>query len=176
MDVANCQSLVVGARPRHRPQDYAVGSNPTTILQFMFMSTPVWQRSRVWHREEDRDFARKIGFKLPILKQIALVELDAIMVPDWARKKAIKGLTITNSSVWLRRIAANFLCRLDREAGGTPRLTVTDYRRCNNCKRVLLGPDAQARFELDRKYEGQRITCGPDCAELQKSRRKRKVA
>lgn len=140
------------------------------------MSTPAWQRSRIWRREEDREFARNCGFKLPILKQIALVELDAIYVPAWARARAIKGLTITDSTVWLKRIAANRLCREDREAGGTPKLTIESYRRCNICKRVLLGPEAEARFDLDRRFEGQRITCGPDCAELEKARKKRKAA
>lgn len=137
---------------------------------------PHWQRSRIWRREEDREFARNCGFKLPLLKQIARVDVTAIRVPTWARDKAIKGLTLTDSTVWLRRQAANMLCKLDQEAGGDPKLTTTPYRRCQVCSRVLLGPEAEARFELDRKFEGQRITCGPACAELEKARKKRRAA
>lgn len=127
---------------------------------------PAWRRERRW-RKEDRAIAKAVGWRLPILVRVALVELDVIRVPDWARKKAIKGLTVTESSVWLRRIAANKLAQLDRECGGRPKVTPEDFRRCHLCDRPLLGSDAATRFDLDRKFEGHRIPCGPDCVALE---------
>ena len=104
------------------------------------------------------------------MRVIGLVELDAITVPEWARRKAIPGLTITETSVWLGRIAANALARFDRESGGEPRLTIAAYRPCKVCGRARLGEDAEARWELDRKYEGWRLPCGPECLEIAKGR------
>jgi hypothetical protein len=102
------------------------------------------------------------------LAHIALVELDAIDVPGWARRKAIRGLSVERDKIWLRRIAANLLARLDIEAGGQPKVTPTEFRRCGICDRPLLGEEAQIRFDLDRRFEGHRIPCGPDCVELER--------
>ncbi len=136
------------------------------------MATPVWQRTRD-DRWRDERLRRRFGWKTPRLVQIALVEPEAIDVPGWALAKAIPGLTSDRSKVWLRRIAANLLCRLDQEAGGTPKLTVTSYRPCRLCGRALLDAEAEGRLALDRQYEGHRIPCGPDCMELEKARKKK---
>jgi hypothetical protein len=98
------------------------------------------------------------------------VDLDAIYVPAWAQAKAIRGLTLTAETIWLGRIAASALARLDREAGGTPVMTKTLYRRCPLCDRPLLGEEAQARFDLDRTMTGRQVPCGPECLDVSKSR------
>lgn len=105
---------------------------------------------------------------------MALVELDKIPVPQWARDKAIPGLTLTGNSVWLGRIAARALARLDQSVGGRPQLTFEVYRPCRICRRPLLGPAAEHRLELDRKFEGWRIPCGPECVEIETARKQRK--
>ncbi len=133
---------------------------------------PFWQRERA-QRREVRNLFRQWHLKLPRLQTVFLVELDQIYVPAWARAKAVKGLTVTASTVWLKRIAATALAALDREAGGDPMLTRTSYRRCGICGRALLGAEAEARWELDKQSEGHRLPCGPDCIELQKVKRRR---
>ena len=133
-------------------------------------NAPLWRRERNQRHADRRDRAAR-GLSTPKVHQIALVELDLITVPDWARQKAIKGLSITETSIWLRRIAANKLASLDIEAGGCPRLTPTAYRRCKQCGRPLLGVDAEGRLDLDRKFEGDRIPCGPECLEIINQRR-----
>jgi hypothetical protein len=137
---------------------------------------PLWRRSRDRNNELER-VRRTFGWSAPRLTQIALVELDRIYVPAWALEKAIRGLTVTPSSVWLRRIAANKLAALDIEAGGTPKLTVSAYRRCQMCDRALLGPEAEARLILDMRFEGEgkRTPCGPGCVELVHALGKREV-
>lgn len=143
------------------------------------MSTSIWLRDQpLWKQErarrrELRKICREAGVKLARLQSIFLVELDRIYVPAWARAKAIKGLTVTNTTVWLKRIAATKLAELDREAGGNPRLTASVYRRCHMCQRALLGAEAEARFELDRMSEGHRLPCGPECIEFEKARKQR---
>lgn len=129
---------------------------------------PAWQRTRDDRYRENGKLARW-EMRAPRLKQIALVEPELIPVPDWALRKAIKGLTSDRNKVWLGRIAANLLARLDREVGGNPKLTVTSYRACRLCGRVLLGAEAEARFEQDRKFEGHRAPCGPDCVETERA-------
>jgi hypothetical protein len=136
------------------------------------MATPVWQRTRD-DRWRDERIRRQFGWKTPRLKEIALVEPEAIDVPGWALAKAIPGLESNRDKVWLGRIAANLLCRMDQEAGGTPQLTVAKYRRCNLCGRALLDAEAESRFDLDRQYEGHRIPCGPDCTELERARKQK---
>ena len=124
-------------------------------------------------RKRDRAQRASRGLTTPRLRQVALVELDKIPVPQWARDKAIPGLTLTGDSVWLGRIAARALARLDESVGGRPRLTFEVYRPCRVCWRPLLGAMAEHRLELDRKFEGWRIPCGPECVEIEAVRRRR---
>ena len=111
----------------------------------------------------------------PRLRQVALVELDKIPVPQWARDKAIPGLTLTGDRVWLGRIAARALARLDESVGGRPQLTFEVYRPCRVCGRPLLGAAAERRLELDRKWEGSRIPCDPDCTAIAHAQRPERV-
>jgi hypothetical protein len=131
---------------------------------------PLWRRERI-QRAADAERYHVQGNAQPHLRTIALVELDAINVPEWARRKAIKGLTLTADSVWLGRIAANALAELDRQAGGSPKMTKSVYRRCKICKKPLLGPEAESRLDADRKVWGDGIPCGPDCLELMRAKK-----
>lgn len=134
---------------------------------------PLWRRERE-ARRQDREFRAAIGRATPRLIQIALVEPEAIHVPQYFLDRAIRGLTATRERVWLRRIAANMLARLDRECGGRPVLTREFYRRCKLCGRALLGAEAETRLALDREFEGHRIPCGPLCIEMQAAGNRRK--
>lgn len=125
---------------------------------------PLWRRERD-RRGHDREFAHSVGRVYPRLRTIGLVETAAIDVPDWALAKAIKGLHAPDGAVWLGRIDANYLAKLDRESGGRPKITLTAFRRCGICQRALIGDEAEERFELDQKSEGRRLPCGPDCIE-----------
>lgn len=125
-------------------------------------------------RKLDRERRAARGMATPRMRTILLVQLDAIAMPEWARRKAVKGLTVTETSIWLGRIAGRALERADRAAGGSPRVTPVGYRPCRVCKRPRLGLDAEHRLELDRKWNGDRIPCGPECAEIQAARARRK--
>lgn len=133
-------------------------------------------RAERLERRTDRARRKARGQATPRLRMVALVELDAIEVPAWARRKAVPGLTVTETSVWLGRIAARMLEREDQRAGGSPRLTMTGYRPCRLCGRARLGADAEYRLELDRQYGGASMPCGPECSELQAARKARRGA
>jgi hypothetical protein len=107
-----------------------------------------WERKGVW------------------LRQIGGVELTGPL-PQWAREKAIKGLTLTESSVWLSRKYAR---KLYRESPGA-KLTMTWYRPCKLCGRVLIGIEAKIRAELDQKRDGRKLPCAADCEEVRERRR-----
>lgn len=126
------------------------------------------QREREIRRAARRNYKAR-GAKFPRLATIGFVELDAIKVPEWAWFKAVPGLTRTDKSIWLRRILARELFREDQEAGGNPKITFTYWRPCKICKRSLVGPEAEHRWHLDRKWEGFRIPCGPDCIEIERA-------
>lgn len=102
----------------------------------------------------------------PRLQTIALVELELLDVPDWAIAKAVPGMQLERQRVWLRRIAARSLARLEERAGGRAQLTFVAYRMCRVCGRPRLAMDAEARLELDRKFEGWKIPCDSDCREM----------
>jgi hypothetical protein len=137
--------------------------------------------------------AKKWGLRVPKLKIVCLVEPEVITIPAWALAKAVPGLKAGPGSIWLGRIQAASLARMDRAEGGHPKLTPTPYRRCSQCGRGLIGPDAELRWEQDRQWEahkgselrydrdeghrgtyangGNPTPCGPDCTERQKIRR-----
>ena len=139
---------------------------------------PIWQRTAEQRdraaRRLDRERRKARGLSTPRLRTILLVELDAISMPAWARRKAIRGLTITASTVWLGRIDGRVLERLDRQCGGHPKVTSERYRRCRVCKRPLLGLDAEHRLELDRRWAGDGTPCSQECVEIAAARQKRK--
>ena len=107
----------------------------------------------------------------PRLQTIALVELEALEVPDWAAEKAVPGLRLEAKRIWLRRIAARSLARLEERAGGRAQLTFVAYRMCRVCGRPRLGMDAEARLELDRKFDGWKIPCDSDCLEMGRTKK-----
>lgn len=125
-------------------------------------------KERYWLREEKKAL-RARGLKVPKLAQVGLVELAAISVPDWARSKAIRGLTLTDTSIWLSRVPARRLMREDEAAGGKPKVAWTTYRRCKICQRPLLSLEAERRQQLDKRFEGERAICGPDCVEYEQA-------
>lgn len=122
--------------------------------------------------KEYRRQARVFGFPVPRLKTVVQVQTDAIPIPGWAREKAIAGLESNRTAVWLGRIHAALLAKLDREAGGAPKLTTTLFRRCRICSRALLGIAAQERWRQDLHRGGTDIPCGPDCIETAKARKR----
>lgn len=135
------------------------------------------RREQFWYsdralRGEYRRNAKEWGITVPRLKTVVQVQTDAIPIPGWAREKAIAGLASDSTQVWLGRIDAAVLASMDRQAGGTPRLTTTLYRRCRVCSRPLLGVAAQERFEQDRQFGGTQIPCGPDCLETARARKR----
>lgn len=125
-------------------------------------------KERYWRRQEKKAL-RARGLKVPKLTQVGLVELAAISVPEWARSKAIRGLTLTETSVWISRVPARRLMREDEAAGGKPKVAWTTYRRCKICQRPLLGLEAERRHQLDKRFEGARAICGPDCVEVEQA-------
>jgi hypothetical protein len=150
--------------------------------------TPVWYQERGFRRQY-RQNAKKWGVRVPKLPTVCLVEPEVVAIPAWCWAKAVPGLNAPAGAVWLRRIAANLLARMDREAGGHPKITETCYRRCSQCGRGLIGPEAELRWEQDRRWEGSKMSelrydrdeghkgtyanggnpepCGPDCVERQ---------
>ena len=152
------------------------GKNPSAahVGKVAWGRTPLWMRERL-NRIEDRRQRALRGAATPRMQMIALVELEALdKVPDWAVAKAVHGLRIEPQKVWLRRIAARSLARLEERAGGKATLTFCAYRACRVCGRPRLGMDAEARLALDRKFEGWKIPCDGDCLELSRARKQRK--
>lgn len=103
------------------------------------------------------------------LATVGHVELDKIPMPDWAKAKAVRGLTLTDRSIWLRRISARKLMREDEAAGGTPRVTFTVWRFCQICQRSRLGLEAEYKAHVDR-LGPRNPPCGPDCLEIERHR------
>jgi hypothetical protein len=109
-------------------------------------------------------------------RRVYRVELTAMDAPAWvaeeaARSSVLRALTSDARTVWLFARSARYLAERDRDAGGEPRVTRMEWRRCPQCERLLLGVDAAARRQLDESCRtGRQLPCGPDC--LERSRRK----
>ena len=113
-----------------------------------------------------------MGLKYPSLTVVGFVELDVIKTPAWAWYKAIKGLTRTDKTIWLRRILARELMREDERFGGKPKITWSYYRFCPLCKTPLLGLDAERRWEIDRQPGGRNSPCSLECLEKREARKR----
>lgn len=112
------------------------------------------------------------GIQKAYRRRVWCVEVSAIAMPEWARARAVKGLTQSATRVWLRPRDARMLARIDREAGGEPAMAEAEFRRCGVCNRPLLGLDAAARRELDESaVTGRQLPCGGDCLEAARDKR-----
>lgn len=124
------------------------------------------------YRQERLEEMRVRGIKATRKVRILGVRITAILMPDWVAERRVKGLSFTGSFVWLRRRDARFLMRLDREAGGEPYATETEYRPCSVCNRPLIGDDARMRRDLDESCRtGRAKPCGSECIEAERDRR-----
>jgi hypothetical protein len=129
-------------------------------------------RTRRRYRQERLEEMRVRGIRPARKVRILGVRITAIPMPEWVKERAIKGLSLTESFVWLRRRDARFLMRLDREAGGEPYATETEYRRCKICSRPLIGDAARMRRDLDESsFTGRYKACGSDCIEAERDKR-----
>lgn len=119
-----------------------------------------WRKQR---RARNREL-RQRGVKVCRTRWVALVRPEAIPIPEWARIRAVHGLSEREDAVWLQRSDAWLLARMDREAGGEPEMTECEFRRCEICRRPLLAEDAEARRELtESAATGGKKPCGGEC-------------
>lgn len=103
---------------------------------------------------------------------IARIDVDAIAVPEWARRRAVRGLSGSETHVWLRRGDARALEHLDREAGGSPVVTEVEFRYCGVCGRPLIGEEAAARRLSDMGGRtADQLPCSGECYEAAKDKR-----
>lgn len=119
-----------------------------------------------WRAKRREDVRKRKALGQPVTRQrfVCHVKTNAIPVPDWARLRAVRGLSESDDAVWLSRRDAFMLAQLDREAGGTPEVTEVEYRLCDMCHRPLLAEDAEDRRALNESdQEGRRKPCGSEC-------------
>ena len=132
-----------------------------------------WKRKRLRQRRAER-----IARGIPERRRLKAVRVDtgAIPVPQWAIDRRIRDTSWSANHVWLRRGDAEELAKQDRELGGEPQLTETEYRRCKICKRLLLGEDAAAlRGLAAASVTGDQLPCGSECLEAAREHRWRRA-
>lgn len=115
-------------------------------------------------RIERRGELRQRGITPNRVTRVYRVDLDKLTVPDWAARRAVKGLSGSRKHVWLRRWDAKRLEECEAQIGGLALLTETEYRKCPVCDRVLIGEDAEMRRRLNEScMTGTQLPCGGDC-------------
>lgn len=93
-------------------------------------------------------------------------------MPAWVTGRRIRGLTFTDSIVWLRPRDAKLLIEMDQENGGEATYAETEFRRCPVCNRPLLGDAAACRRRLDESARtGRMKPCGSECIDASKDGR-----
>jgi hypothetical protein len=133
-----------------------------------------WDRRREWRKQRKEELKSR-DVKLARKRWIWCVRITAIPMPAWCQKRRIKGLSFTDSLVWLKPRDAQFLIARDQECGGSPVFAETEYRKCPVCGRPLISEDAKLRRMLDESgMTGRQKPCGSEC--LEGARDKRWVA
>jgi hypothetical protein len=122
-------------------------------------------------RETRRRLLKEHGVRPARAQRAFHVEPSAIAIPEWARSRAIRDFSISDSYVWLKRSDACVLIRLDREAGGIPRSIEVEYRLCPVCRTLNIAFDAEARRLLDESFLGRSKPCSTNC--IDRSKRKK---
>jgi hypothetical protein len=90
--------------------------------------------------------------------------LKSLLMPEWVREAAIKGLGQGVDSVWLWPTDAVRLIWQDRRAGGHPLVVKAELRHCSVCGRPCVGNEAEKRRLLNESgVQGLETPCGADC-------------
>jgi hypothetical protein len=112
------------------------------------------------------------------MRWIYLLETTSLVIPEWAQKLQKPDFERDPMKAWLPRWAAKMVAAMDREDGGSPTLTKSEYRRCPVCGTLYLQLLAERRRLLDRGYTGRMKTCGPNCQQRARENKaaKRKAA
>lgn len=130
-----------------------------------------WRRMA---RRAARARRQALGIKERRQRMVRRVEPELVAIPEWARKRAVKGLSAGADFVWLLPGDARALERLDRDAGGEPAVLETEFRRCRHCRRPALGEDAVALRGQDMRGEDW-SQCGDQCDEAKRDGRWRRA-
>jgi hypothetical protein len=94
-----------------------------------------------------------------------------ILVPEWAREAAVKGLGSLNEQLWLWPVDGLRLLEHFKRYGVHCHVTRQEFRHCQVCCRPLIGQDAEKRRVLDESGAGGRyLPCGVDCERDRESR------
>lgn len=110
-------------------------------------------------------------------RMVCRVETELVPIPGWARRRNVRGLTQGETFVWLHPGDARALERLDREAGGNPKVLEVEFRLCKVCRRPLLGEEATSRRIFERAGATTYMApCGDSCIEASHDHRWRRTA
>lgn len=127
----------------------------------------LWPRAERAYRREDKKRLYRRRIKPSRKCWAVCVETTVIQIPHWAQDKALDGMSVGDHHVWFKGRLRKDVKRLmleDRQAGGDPEYTQVEWRRCPNCKRILLNIEAEARRILNESSRlGREIPCGPEC-------------
>jgi hypothetical protein len=108
-----------------------------------------------------------------------LVSLTVLEASDMVlRLVAIQSMPQCAQRFWVKRkLTARLIAQMDREAGGKGEAMQIEWRRCDVCSRLLIGPEA-TKYRISmrmvpRYWDFPNIgqSCGPDC----KPKRNRKI-
>ena len=125
-------------------------------------------------RREAKARRKALGIKERRQRMVRRVEPKLVLIPEWARKRAVRGLSTGADFIWLFPGDARLLERMDREAGGEPSVLETEFRRCKHCGRPALGADAAAMLGLDMGCQDW-APCGDECDAARADRRWRSL-
>ena len=86
------------------------------------------------------------------------------LVPDWADRAAVRGLSRLPNRVWLWPHDAKKLIRAECRRGNEPAVTKAQVRRCKVCWHPFIGAEAERRRLADESCPGGRaLPCGASC-------------
>jgi hypothetical protein len=104
------------------------------------------------------------------------VEPELIAIPEWARGRAVRGLSIGEDYVWLRPGDGRALAALDRDCGGRPVVVEQEFRYCKVCGRPLIGDDATSRRLSEQGGQtSYMLPCSDECYEAARDQRWRNL-
>lgn len=140
--------------------------HPVTTVVPVDSPNPFYKVDRPYRRAKREQLNRR-GIKPTQLRWMVCVETTAIEIPAWAKAKREKRLALAPHRVWFKGRTSGLpriLERQDRESGGSPILTMVEYRVCGRCGRILLNLEAaQRRKDEESSPQGRELPCGSEC-------------
>lgn len=121
------------------------------------MRKPRWRKAR-------REALRAHGITAVNRQEVwTVTPANTKILPTWLRSRLVRGLIAKPGQFWLRPSDGAALTTFLWTISVRYSLTKTEFKRCPNCERPIVGLEAEAFRKAMEVVDRSKLICSPNC-------------